>query len=568
MTDHASRFRLRACSLACLSLASAPLAAWSASPAGMPNIPNAGSLMQQVTPQGEAPLNTNPGLSVPTPKSTSPTDTTPITVTHIELSGNTAFDTITLHNLVADAEGKTLTLGQLDARAQRIADYYHQHGYLLAQAYFPPQSIENGTVRIAIVEARYGEIKLENRSRVRDGLLESMLAPIQSGAPVTQAELDRSLLLLSDAMNQIPRTRLAPGQTPGTTDLSVEADSQSLMSGQVGIDNEGDRYTGRVRGSADLTLNNPLHQGDALDISAMSSGHGMTWGDVSYRLTLDGSGTQAGVSYSALDYHLGDSLASLDAHGTASVASVWLMHPFIRSQTLNLRGRLEYDHRQLDDDVEASAIHDARHINTATASLIADRSDTLLGGGIISATLGISHGVLAFDNADAQAADAATANTQGGYTLWSAALSRLQRLTDATQLYLALNWQHANRNVDSSQQWLLGGPGTIRGYPDSTLAGASGWLMSAELRHDFVMPLVGTVQGKVFIDSGEVTVNADPWQAGTNHAHLTGAGVGLDWNGPRQWAASVQLAMPVGNTPELAGERPSAQVWAQLAKRF
>jgi hemolysin activation/secretion protein len=92
--------------------------------------------------------------------------------------------------------------------------------------------------------------------------------------------------------------------------------------------------------------------------------------------------------------------------------------------------------------------------------------------------------------------------------------------------------------------------------------------MTAELRHDFVLPALGTVQAEAFIDSGEVTLEADPWQAGTNHAHLSGAGVGLDWAGPRKLYAKVQVAVPVGATPAVAGPRPSVQVWAQLTKGF
>jgi hemolysin activation/secretion protein len=80
--------------------------------------------------------------------------------------------------------------------------------------------------------------------------------------------------------------------------------------------------------------------------------------------------------------------------------------------------------------------------------------------------------------------------------------------------------------------------------------------------------VVGKVQGEAFIDSGEVTLNEDPWQPGVNHAHLTGAGVGLDWSGPRGIVAKLQVAVPVGVTPELAGPRPSIQVWAQIAIGF
>ncbi|WP_233834122.1 ShlB/FhaC/HecB family hemolysin secretion/activation protein [Paraburkholderia sp. ZP32-5] len=533
-----------------------------------PGVPNAGQLLQQVQPAAPAAPNTNPDLTITAPAATSSTDTTPIPVKRIDLTGNTAFDTATLHGLIADGEGKTLTLAELDALAHRIADYYHAHGYPLVRAYLPPQQIDDGTVRIAILEARYGQVRVENRGRVSSRLVDATLAPLAAGAPVAQAPLDRSLLLLGDIPGANAHATLGPGAAPGTSDLSVALEPTPPFAGQVQVDNEGDRYTGRVRGSADLALTNLLHQGDVLSLDALTTGPGMTWGQLGWSMVLNGLGTQAGASWSALRYRLGDTFEALDAHGTAHVASAWLTQPLIRGQTLNLSGRLEFDHRQLDDDIEASSLHDDRHLNSVTASLSADRNDTWLGGGVTRATLGVTQGTLAFDNAPAQSADAATAGTQGSYTLFNAGINRLQRLTDATRLYVAFSYQHANRNVDTSEQWLLGGPGTVRGYPVSTLGGASGFLATAELRHDFVLPVVGKVQGEAFVDSGEVTINQDPWQPGVNHAHLTGAGVGLDWSGPRGIVAKLQVAVPVGATPELAGPRPSIQVWAQIAMGF
>lgn len=568
MFDTAFRSRPRALAVAAALAAApccAPSAVWAAP---LPGVPDAGQLLQQVQPATHAAPNTNPGLTIGRPNVAAPTDTTPIDVAHLRLSGNTAFDTATLHALVADAEGQTQTMAGLDALAQRIADYYHAHGYPLAQAYVPAQTIADGTVRIDIVEARYGRVRLENRSRIGTGLLQATLAPLGAGAPVAQPALDRSLLLLGDLPGVVTHATLGAGATPGTSDLTVVADDTPAATGHLGIDNEGDPYTGRVRGSGGVAFNNLLHHGDVLDLEALTTGRGMQWGEAAWSMVLDGIGTRAGASYSALHYRLGDTLEALQAHGTASIASAWIAQPFVRGQTLNLSGRLEFDHRQLNDDIDSAALHDDRRLNSVTASLLADRSDAWLGGGATRATLGLTHGVLAFGDAAAQAADAATADTQGGYTLWNAGINRLQRLTNTTRLYLGFSYQHASRNVDSSEAWLLGGPGTVRGYPASTLGGASGFLVTAELRHDFVLPFVGPVQGEAFVDSGELTVNQDAWQPGTNHAHLSGAGIGFDWSGPHQLAAKVELAVPLGATPELAGERPSVQVWAQLAKGF
>jgi len=553
--------RPHALALACATLYGVSSTVLAAPPP--PTTPGAGQFLQEAQPPANATPNNNTGLTVQTPSGAAITDTTPIPVSRFEITGNTRFDDATLHALVADGEGRTLTLGEIYGLAQRITDHYHQRGYLLAQAIIPAQSVDQGTVRIEIIEARFGRVRVNNRSRVDTGLLLDNLSSLHTAAVVQQDEVDHALLLLSDIPGAQVHATLAPGQEPGTSDLTVQVDRTPMLTGQAGVDNEGDRYTGRARGTVSLALNNLLHWGDILSLDAMTTGEGMTWAKIGYSLSY-----YAGISYSALGYHLGGNLADLGGHGTADVTSVWGGYPFIRSKTLNLSAKLEYDHRRLDDEIDAADISDRRHLDVFTLSLSGDHSDDWLGGGMSRASLSATQGNLGYDNDAAQLADGATSHKQGNYTLWSGGINRLQRITGDTQLYLSLSHQHSSKNVDSSEQWLLGGPGTLRGYPVSTLSGSSGSLETLELRHEFPVPVLRAIQASAFFDAGQVTINADPWAPGENHANLMSAGIGLDWSAIDQWDVKVQVADPVGRTPELAGPRPSTQVWAQLSKGF
>src|SRR5450759_2666562 len=177
--------------LAALFVAFAPLAAQAAGPV----VPDAGSILQQVQPvTPPTPSSTGTGLTIEREGGAKLPPSAPFEVKAIRISGNTLFDTPTLHALVADAEGKNLTLSQLDELAARITDYYHSHGYPLARAIIPAQAIRDGVVNLEIIEARYGKISLDNRSRVNDPLLQDTLSPLQSGQAIGQTELDHALL--------------------------------------------------------------------------------------------------------------------------------------------------------------------------------------------------------------------------------------------------------------------------------------------------------------------------------------------------------------------------------------
>src|SRR5690606_17378259 len=142
---------------------------------------------------------------------------------------------------------------------------------------------------------------------------------------------------------------------------------------------------------------------------------------------------------------------------TASVASAWLSQPFIRSPKLNVTGRMQFNHKTLDDRIDVAALVSKRHSDSVTFSLDTTRRDGVGAGGITFAGASFTPGRLGFDNAQALAADANTLRTAGSYTRWNATLARLQALTSTTRLYASISGQYSPDNLDPSEQFLLGG---------------------------------------------------------------------------------------------------------------
>ncbi|MBV8633869.1 MAG: ShlB/FhaC/HecB family hemolysin secretion/activation protein [Burkholderiaceae bacterium] len=526
-------------------------------------VPNAGSLLQQnqpPKPPTASPAGT--GLTIEQNNGATAPPTAPFPVSRIEISGNTKFDSATLHALVADAEGKSLTLAQLGEVANRITTYYRDHGFPLARAVVPAQTVKNGVVQLLVVEARYGKIKLDNHSRVDDGLLASTLAPLQSGQPIEQGGLDHGLLLLTDVPGTNINATLKPGDSVGTSDLVVDAANAAAVTGSVAADNYGNRYTSRARLGGTLNVFDPLHHGDVLSLSALTTGSDMNTGRIGYDVLLNGAGTHLGASYSALHYKLGDTLSALGGHGNADVASLWAKHPFIRTPKANLYGQIEYDHKKISDDIDATGIDTDRHLDNWTLSLLGDCRDA---SGTNSWNLALTEGNLKFDNAAAEAADAATAKTKGSFSKWIASANRVQELNPGNSLYFALSGQWSNTNLDASEKMVAGGAYTVRAYDMGVLSGDSGVLGNIEWRHDFGRLGAGQAQAIVFFDSEHITVNQSAWASGSNSATLSGAGVGFNWFGPAWFSIKSTVATPVGATPDLlGGKSKSLRGWIEF----
>lgn len=348
-------------------------------------VPNAGQAMRDIeSVQPVQPVPSELELDLPkadTPAAPAAPDTSGIRVQvqAFAIEGNQVFTTERLRPLLADLQGQELDLNGLRAAAQRITDYYQKRGYVLARAFLPPQDIENGLVRIAVVEGRYGRIEVQNRSRALDQVVHAPLSSLNSGEAVYDADLERSLLLLSDLPGVQARGTLRPGQEYGTTDLVIDTEPGPLLNGTLEADNFGGYYTGEYRLGGSLNLNNPLRLGDQLSLRAMRSDESQRYYRAAYQLPVGPWSTRVGGAYSQMSYHVGRDFEVLDYHGTASFRSLFVAQPLVRSRTFDLTAQLQYEDKRLRDDIDLYEDSNRKRIGLWTLSLSGNGQDHVFG---------------------------------------------------------------------------------------------------------------------------------------------------------------------------------------------
>lgn len=527
--------------------------------------PQTGDLLRQLPAPPQPTRTDDTGLKVAPAAAEATGDSAPFHVTTIDVTGATLLPATDLHALVASGEGRDLTLSQLNELAAKITAAYREKGYPLTIAYVPAQTLSGGTVRIAVQEARLGKVTLENDSTTHDGLLQATLDPLKSGMPISAHGFDRSLLLFGDIPGVTETSVLRPGEEPGTSDLAVRADDRPRYTGLVALDDYGNRYTGRARVTGTFSVNSLLHQGDVLDATALSAGSNMNYGRLGYRYLLNGQGTVVGAAVSTLDYKLKGDLRVLDAHGTAQVASAFISQPFIRSTDGNLYGQLGYDRRHLNDMIDIVGVRTRRHTNGWTATLAGDQRDM---HGVTNFSLAATYGRLGFDDAFAEFVDAISARTKGHYLKYSLSIARLQQLSENNAIYVGFQGQWANKNVDTAEQFYLGGANNVRGYDTGALAGTQGQMLNLEYRRTLHLGMPGTWIAMAFVDGGRVSMYKDTFAPGTNSVHTQDAGLGLRWQGENQWSVSADVAHPIGARPAIVGETHDVRAWVQIQKGF
>lgn len=483
----------------------------------------------------------------------------------VTIIGNESFSTQTLLALLADAVGTAQNIPELRQLVARITQFYQDQGYSFVRAILPAQAITQGNVTVQVIEAKYGQIDITNNSSVSDALLTAATSSIKAGTVISDANL---YTLLSDIPGLAVTSSLSPGYKSGSSNITFVIEDSQSYSGSFSVDQYGDASMGKERISGNLAVNNLAGHGDVLTASSMFSSADMQFGMLTYDWLLNGDGTHLGAAYSMLDY----SLVKSQADGTARTGSVWIKHPFIYSLDENLSVQLQYDVNQLKDRIGnggASSKTD-RTITSTSLTIIGDQQNTYGRGGLRSWSLGLTSGELGFDNGAAESYDAGTNATKGHFAKINLNINHLQRISDKTGVYLSADAQWANHNLDSSNKLAAGGFNVVRAYDSGALSGDIGYVGSAEYRYFFSPTFDGRLTGSLFYDTAYITVNKDPWQGltGANSTTISGAGVALDWTGPKQVSANLVLATPTDTASTLTASRPSHKVWFNMKKGF
>ena len=456
----------------------------------------------------------------PPAPSASVAEPTRITLTAVRFSPTVAVSPQDLQAAVARFVGKPISSAELPLISTSVRALYEARGLGLVGIGLPDQNLNDGVLSIAIVEPRVGRVLIDSvgpapltTTRIT-GVLTGM--GIAAGKPLNLLQLDRAMFTLNDWPGVAAKATLTPAGDEGQYTVAIQVEPRRAWDATVDADNHGAAVSGKYHLGALLRWNNPAGWGDNLDLRVVaSSGSGNAVGRLAYELPVGPSPWRLGLGYSHVNYALGDSLASLNATGTANVMDASLSYPLLRTRNHNLVSRLAFEDKHLTDEFSGSSTQ--KQLQALTLGLAFEARDRWLGGGFSGGSLGVQSGQL-------------KSSTEGRFSKVSLQLTRLQALTKTLSLFGGVTAQWADQNLDSSEKFTLGGPKGVRAYPAAETPADQAAVLSAELRW-WMAPQWSSF---VFYDAGHGTLvrRPDPLTTTSNTRNLHGAGLGLQYTNP------------------------------------
>jgi hemolysin activation/secretion protein len=164
--------------------------------------------------------------------------------------------------------GKRITVADLFELANRIQQLYVRAGYPLARVVILPQELDKAArVKLRVVDGFVERIDASALAGSAAQRVGAVLAPLLEKRRLTQAELERRLLIAGEAPGLVLNATFAGGKQVGGSILVVSGRYRPV-SASLYFDNAMPKSFGTVQGVSNFSLNNLTGFGEQLSVSA------------------------------------------------------------------------------------------------------------------------------------------------------------------------------------------------------------------------------------------------------------------------------------------------------------
>ena len=470
----------------------------------------------------------------------------------VEIEGQSIYDPVVLSAAYSNMIGKTVTLADVFGIADRLTAKYRNDGYILTQVIVPPQTIDDGRIKLRVVEGYVDQIFFQGNKRGNSSWLEGFAKKIKAAKPLNAKTLERYVLLINDLPGLQARAVLSPSpDKPGASDITIVVE-QKLIDGFSQIDNRGTYFLGPLQVNAGVRINNLIGLYEGLNMQVVFAPD--NWVDdkpelafysFTWQQPLNREGTVLSIGGSFTETHPEYTLTPFDVDGIAKAINVELSHPFIRSRSMNLFTSLKFNflntHRN--DNLATGGADDRLRVLRAGGTF--QFADSLLG--INTLTGEVSQGLDVLNASQKPGTFPTRALGEPEFFKVTAEVSRVQRITQHLEAYFAAAGQYSAHALLASEEFGVGGASFGSAYDNSEITGENGFAGRFEMRLNnpvSFQPFLNNYQFYGFTDGGQVydRDNATP-KARKRSLVSAGGGLRLDLN--EHFSGSFEVAVPL-----------------------
>ena len=502
------------------------------------------------------------------------------------------------------------SIGELQEVSDVVTRYYRERGLILSTAVLPVQTVTDGTVDIQVLVGKLGRVIAEsNEDYSEEKLREPFLKLI--GQPITQESIESALLTLTDYPGLSVFGVFQPGQKVGEADIILKVQEEKWYDVAYRADNHGLPETGRSRFRTVVDWNNMIGMADRLTASFQQTYNPKNneyWA-LDYEVYF-GDGYRFNTGTYKNNFDIGGDFAVNQISAETTTDTFGLSKSFIRSRRENLALNAILQ-RRFSETRTAGLRTNQDRLTTISFGLDYDSVDTYhpfrpllssftdvsdsFGGGLNFATFAMTRGFNDLFGAMGSSADqlegipskrssrrgASGRLAEGQFFKVAATYQRLQLMTRNTSFLFRTEFQWTDDLLVPLEQYSVGGPENVRGFPDAQGLFDKSYFISFEYifnapffadKPAFMNRTWGEIlQLSAFYDfatSQQLDALDTAQDRNTSGKWVTHRswGVGLRFNLPNMIDSRLMFARPLG--PEVPNNERPVQVWGDLTYSF
>ena len=428
-------------------------------------------------------------------------------------------------------EGKSVTLQDIYGIVEKINAVYAVKGYVTCRAFLPPQTVEDGTVKLILVEGKTGTYTVTGNRYTHSSYIVNRLH-LSEGKIANIHVLNNDMLRFNATNSTQLRIIMKAGAKPGTTDYEITAYEPQRETWTVFEDNAGSDTSGLYRTGLFYTTKSVSGYNDPLSIGTVYS-EGMKAANITYSHYLGRSGTKMNLLYSANAVKTIDGAYKDRVKGHANSVGVGFTRPLAVHETMRTELSLDYNRQASKSDFMVYPyrfnIVDDQVQDIALGLAVTNYGNSYVWYQKHSYTRGYSKSTP--DSHQAETQHFGFYRFNGLYQKAYAKGKQLNVRADA-------QWS-GTEGMTSSRQFYIGGMYSVRGYKENYLGGDSGFTISTE----YQIPVAHTkTNAFVFFDYGHIYGSG---QSDDAARILASVGVGLRSAICKNISTALTLGVPL-----------------------
>ncbi len=510
-----------------------------------------------------------------------------IFVNEIKFTGKIKKFKITkLQSLLKDYLNKKLTFSEINEAVELIQEFYLVNDFFLAKVTLPEQEVIGGIIYININEGQLDNkdpyiIKTNNLRLYKDVLSDYLENALSNG--ITKNGLERALLNINDLPGISAVSTIQPGVEQGSSKIVINVVEDDLVTGNITLDNHGNRYTAKQRSTIKIDVNNPSKIGDKLTITkTFNDDQKFDFSQFDYEVPVGQSGLKAFALASRLEFEIGKELKTNPVSlGNADTYEVGLKYPIQRTNNQSVFLKTSFEKKEIYNETTGVLTND-KTVEKAKIGFDFEGRNIFQNDSISGISVSGIFGELDLSkvNSDYTNDQSSTgAKTHGNFSKALFDIYHIHRFTDKINFKYYGSLQYASKNLDSSEKMSLGGVSGVRAYPSGEASGDEGYKFSFEVQYDLSrsdmdFDLIGTLfydYGKIrqYKDSSNITLTTP------NEYNLSGWGVSFDLIANERVKLNLGWAQAIGDNDGQSssgnnsdGRGGSSRAWFQVVFRF